>query len=214
MNCKKIVCVNEKPEGHNKMFFGEYGNYVRVDKLLFPQIKALYEASESNVWFMNEIDYTKDIIGCQELPDNVLSKFQKNIVYQNLMDSGVSNIFNEIAKVASVSELQYLYGRIGTEEKIHAMTYSNGLSIVFGATAEEILDTVYTDGIIKTVNSRIEEYSTKKLLNLIAQHRENDVSSILKELKQYGIHSVLSEPQNLSINTINKYLELKSRGLI
>ncbi len=33
-------------------------------------------------------------------------------------------------------------------------------------------------------------------------------------LAQYGIQAILSSPQDLSINTINKYLELKSRGLI
>ena len=98
---------------------------------------------------MNEIDYTKDAVGFDTLPDNAKSKFKKNIVYQNLMDSGVTNIFNEIAKVASVSELQYLYHRIGIEENIHALTYSNGLSVVFGQEAEEILDSVYTDGVIK-----------------------------------------------------------------
>ncbi|NNJ51640.1 MAG: DUF58 domain-containing protein, partial [Ignavibacteriaceae bacterium] len=37
---------------------------------------------------------------------------------------------------------------------------------------------------------------------------------IVKELAQYSIQSILTTPQNLSINTINKYLELKARGLI
>ena len=37
---------------------------------------------------------------------------------------------------------------------------------------------------------------------------------IVKELAQYSIHSILTTPQNLSVNTINKYLELKARHLI
>jgi uncharacterized protein (DUF58 family) len=37
---------------------------------------------------------------------------------------------------------------------------------------------------------------------------------IVKELNKVGIHSVLTTPQNLSVDTINKYLELKARGLI
>ena len=37
---------------------------------------------------------------------------------------------------------------------------------------------------------------------------------IVKELEKYGIHSILTAPENLSVNTINKYLELKARGLI
>jgi uncharacterized protein (DUF58 family) len=37
---------------------------------------------------------------------------------------------------------------------------------------------------------------------------------IVKELEKYGIHSILTTPEKLSVNTINKYLELKARGLI
>lgn len=37
---------------------------------------------------------------------------------------------------------------------------------------------------------------------------------IVKELEQYGIQAILTAPQNLTANTVNKYLELKARGLI
>lgn len=37
---------------------------------------------------------------------------------------------------------------------------------------------------------------------------------IVQELKKYGIYSILTTPENLTINTINKYLEIKSRGLL
>lgn len=34
------------------------------------------------------------------------------------------------------------------------------------------------------------------------------------KLRQYGIQAILTRPEDLSINTVNKYLELKARGLI
>ena len=37
---------------------------------------------------------------------------------------------------------------------------------------------------------------------------------IVNELKKYGIYSVLTTPENLTIDTINKYLEIKARGLL
>ena len=37
---------------------------------------------------------------------------------------------------------------------------------------------------------------------------------IVKELAQYGIQTILTAPQHLTANTINKYLELKARGMI
>ena len=37
---------------------------------------------------------------------------------------------------------------------------------------------------------------------------------IVNELKKYGIYSILTTPENLTIDTINTYLEIKSRGLL
>ena len=35
-----------------------------------------------------------------------------------------------------------------------------------------------------------------------------------KELQRYGIQTILTKPENLTVNTINKYLEIKARGLL
>lgn len=37
---------------------------------------------------------------------------------------------------------------------------------------------------------------------------------IVKELNQYGIQTILTAPQHLTADTVNKYLELKARGMI
>lgn len=37
---------------------------------------------------------------------------------------------------------------------------------------------------------------------------------LAQELKQFGILSILTRPEHLTVSTINKYLELKSRGMI
>lgn len=48
----------------------------------------------------------------------------------------------------------------------------------------------------------------------IAEKFAYEKKLIVKELEKYGIHAVYTAPQNLTVNTINKYLELKARGLI
>ena len=35
-----------------------------------------------------------------------------------------------------------------------------------------------------------------------------------KELQKHGIQTILTPPEKLTINTINKYLEIKARGLL
>ncbi len=56
----------------------------------------------------------------------------------------------------------------------------------------------------------LEEVYTKTIAEKFAYEKKQ----IILELKKHGIHSMLTAPENLTVNTINKYLELKSRGLL
>lgn len=51
-------------------------------------------------------------------------------------------------------------------------------------------------------------------IKTIAEKFAYEKRQIVLELAKYGIHSILTPPEGLTVNTINKYLELKSRGLI
>lgn len=48
----------------------------------------------------------------------------------------------------------------------------------------------------------------------IAEKFNYEKRQIVKELNQHGIQTILTPPQLLTVNTINKYLELKARGMI
>lgn len=48
----------------------------------------------------------------------------------------------------------------------------------------------------------------------IAEKFSYEKRRIVKALNQRGIHTILTPPKELSVNAINKYLELKARGLI
>ncbi|MFR9166686.1 MAG: DUF58 domain-containing protein [Dysgonomonas sp.] len=48
----------------------------------------------------------------------------------------------------------------------------------------------------------------------MAEKLSSDKQLIVKELNRNGIYTVLSSPKNLTIDSINKYLEFKTRGLI
>ena len=51
-------------------------------------------------------------------------------------------------------------------------------------------------------------------IKTIAEKFAYDKKLIVKELAKHGIQSILSSPQNLTINTINRYLELKAKQKI
>lgn len=64
--------------------------------------------------------------------------------------------------------------------------------------------------VLDTTPNNLEETFRKG----VAEKLSNDKQLIVKELNRNGIHTILSKPENLTINSINKYLEFKSRGLI
>lgn len=49
---------------------------------------------------------------------------------------------------------------------------------------------------------------------IIAEKFELEKKLIIRELKKYGIHTVYTAPKDLSIEVINKYLEIKARGIL
>jgi ABC-type Zn uptake system ZnuABC Zn-binding protein ZnuA len=70
-------------------------------------------------------------------------------------------------------------------------------------------------------NTELKKYIDKLAVNVeeiyaktIAEKFAYEKKRIVKELEKCAIHSILTAPENLSVNTINKYLELKARGLI
>ena len=48
----------------------------------------------------------------------------------------------------------------------------------------------------------------------IAEKFEFEKRRIVKELNLYNIYSILTTPKGLTVEVINKYLEVKARGLI
>jgi uncharacterized protein (DUF58 family) len=48
----------------------------------------------------------------------------------------------------------------------------------------------------------------------IAQQFEFDKKVMVRELQQRGIQTILTAPEELTVNTINKYLEIKAKGLL
>ena len=70
-------------------------------------------------------------------------------------------------------------------------------------------------------NAEVRDFIDKKTETLEGIYHETvarkylaEKAQMVQKLNQYGIQSVFTRPEELSLNTINKYLELKSRGLI
>lgn len=70
-------------------------------------------------------------------------------------------------------------------------------------------------------NTEISEFASKPAESIediysqvTAEEYAYNKMQLTQQLKQFGIMSILTKPEHLTVATINKYLELKSRGLI
>ena len=57
--------------------------------------------------------------------------------------------------------------------------------------------------------------TTEEVYNqTIAEKFQQEKRQVVLELQRYGIQALLTAPQSLTVNTINKYLEFKARGML
>jgi len=131
-------------------------------------------------------------------------------VNTNFKESDFSQLYNVVKRKITNRSLLILYTNFDTMDGLNrqlpylrAMAKNHLLLVVFFKNTElnQLLD--------KTPKTIQEVYDT-----VIAEKFMYEKKQIVNELKKYGIPSVLTKPQNLTDNTINKYLELKSRGLV
>ena len=153
-----MIQLDKKPEGQSKLFFSEH-DIARLDLPYDGKFKSLAEVDESNVWFLNVVSCSND--RWEDMPPHALSKFQKTLAYQTVLDSLVPDVFSKLSEISTDPWLTYLYSRISTMEHTHAMSYSSGVSQAFGAKATEFLDIIYTDPKIKQRIDKELEVATK-----------------------------------------------------
>ena len=150
-----LVDLENKPKNYSSLIFGDYGKVARLEIGGDTSFKKLAETDEANFWGLNLVSCSSD--RWDDIPQEGLSKFQKTIAYQTVMDSLVPDVFVGLSEIVTDPWGSYLYSRISTMEKVHAMSYSSGISQAFGAKAEQFLDIIYTDPKIKArVKNEIE----------------------------------------------------------
>jgi len=158
--------------------------------------------------------------------------FGKN-VHSNIRAGGRRTQVKKIMEVLYNQETDY-------PEPNYELLYSSvkhfvrGRSLLMLYTNFESLDSMkrqlpYLQGLAKDHllvviffnNSEIEEVTRKEAdsiediyVKTIGEKFLFDKKLIAKELEKYGIHTILTDPKDLTVNSLNKYLELKSRGLI
>jgi uncharacterized protein (DUF58 family) len=134
-------------------------------------------------------------------------------LYKETYDYSEANyeaLYSSIRKTISNRSLIFLYTNF---DSIYSL--ERNMKILQMINKYHVLIVVFFD------NTELDDYAklpASSVLEIyqktIAKKNAIEKSQIIKELRMHGIHAIKSAPEQLSTNTINKYLELKSSGFL
>ncbi|NER16073.1 DUF58 domain-containing protein [Spongiivirga citrea] len=131
-------------------------------------------------------------------------------VETDFYESDFGRLYADIKKNISHRSLLLLYTNFETLDGLNRqLPYLKGLA------KNHLLVVIFFKNTELNELIKNEAKTTQQVYDkVIAEKFAYEKRLIVNELKKYGIYSILTEPEDLTINTINKYLEIKARGLL
>lgn len=195
----------------------------RVMKMPFNGLTLLDYAINASLVFSNVVLQNHDRAGVFTFSKSIenlvkaerrsqqLSKISESLynVRSNFMESDFGKLYHSLRIKITQRGLILLFTNFESMDALHrqlpyllALNRLHLLVVVFfkNTELENFLDSneIKTDVYEKTI---VEKFIYEK-------------HHIVRELQKYGIQTLLTAPENLTVNAINKYLEIKSRGMI
>lgn len=196
----------------------------RMMKMPFNKLSLLDYAINATLVISNVVLKKQDKAGMFAFSKKVENRVvaerrtsQMRLILENLynvdtdfFESDFSRLYANIKQHITHRSLLLLYTNFETLDGLHrqlpylkAIAKSHLLVVIFFKNTE-------LNDMISEKAETIQQVYDK----VIAEKFDFEKRLIVNELKKYGIYSILTTPHNLTIDTINKYLEIKARGLL
>ncbi|KIA89821.1 DUF58 domain-containing protein [Kaistella jeonii] len=131
-------------------------------------------------------------------------------IQTNFFESDFSRLYQEVRFNIGQRSLILLFTNFETLDAVNRqMKYLRGITknhllvIIFFKNSE-------LQSVMNTNPESIQEVYDE----IIAEKFEYEKKLIIQELKKFGIYTIYTLPENLNIEVINKYLEIKARGIL
>ena len=196
----------------------------RVMKMPFNGLKLLDYAINSTLAFSNVALKRNDKTGMIAFSKNIESfvpAVQKithlNTILEKLYnitteftDSDYGLLYTQVKRKITHRSLLLLYTNFE-----HISALKRQMPFLLAIAKKHVLVVIFFE------NTELEEIISSDAEDLqtiyhktIAEKFSLEKRLMQKELQQHGIQTILTKPEQLTINTINKYLEIKARGLL
>ena len=131
-------------------------------------------------------------------------------IQTNFFESDFSRLYQDVKYTIGQRSLILLFTNFETLDAVNRqMKYLRGIAknhllvIIFFKNAE-------FQSLLNTNPENLQEVYDE----IIAEKFEYEKKLIIQELRKFGIYTVYTLPENLNIEVINKYLEIKARGIL
>jgi len=196
----------------------------RLMKMPFNNLSLLDYAINSSLVLSNVCLRKQDRVGLVTFSNKmgtVLAAERKPIQQENILQL----LYNqETAFLESDYEMLYMQLRSSIKQRSLLILFTNFESLSGLKRQLNYLRSIARHHLLMVVffeNTELRQLSTSSATTLedvyvktIAEKFDFEKRLIVKELSKHGILSILTSPENLTVHTINKYLELKSRQAI
>lgn len=196
----------------------------RVMKMPFDGLSLLDYAINASLALSQVILKKKDKVGLftfSKKIENRVAAASKNMQMQQIMEqlyrvdtnyfeSDYSQLYAEVKRNISHRSLLILFTNFETLDGLNRqLPYLRGL-----AKNHLLLVVFFENTELKVLTEQKAQHIQDVFDRVIAQKFDHEKRLIVNELRKYGIYTVLTAPENLSMDTINTYLEIKARGIL
>ena len=196
----------------------------RVMKMPFNGLSLLDYAINTSLVISNIALKKNDKAGVFAFSDKVGNRVvaerrgsQMNLILENLyklrtdfIESDFSRLYVDVKRSLNQRSLLLLYTNFETLDALHRQ-----LPYLMALSKQHLLVVIFFE------NTELDEFAEGKAQTVqqlyqrtMAQKFVHEKKRIVAELGKYGIQALLTKPGDLTVKTINKYLEIKARGLI
>ena len=196
----------------------------RVMKMPFNGLKLLDYAINSSLAFSNVALKKNDKIGVISFSKSIesflpaiskltyLNKILENLynINTHFNDSDFGLLYAQLKRKVTQRSLIFLYTNFE-----HMSALNRQLPYLKAISKKHMLVVIMFKNteLEKIINENAEDLQSV-FHKTIAEKFSMEKRLMAKELQKHGIQSILTAPEKLSVNTINKYLEIKARGLL
>jgi len=196
----------------------------RVMKMPFNELKLVDYAINSALAFSNIALKKNDKVGLVDFSNkigNFLPAQAKKTYLNNILDT----LYNIDSKYldSDFGALQAMVRRRINHRSLlllytnfeHISSLHRQLPYLQAIAKKHVLVVIFFENTELRKLSETEAYTIPDIFDkTIAEQFQFDKKVMVRELQQRGIQTVLTAPEDLTVNTINKYLEIKAKGLL